>query len=104
MPLPGNIRYIVRVGALIRLRNGVQEGDIDIHSFIHYTTYLPTIMEYGSTPYVGMARGKKWLPHMPCTKVYVQNSALDIVYDALSVAKLRRLIPGALEKQDAIIE
>ena len=24
MPLPGNIRYIVRVGALIRPRNGVQ--------------------------------------------------------------------------------
>ena len=37
-------------------------------------------MEYGSTPYVARdGTGKKWLPHMPCTKVYVQNSALDIV-------------------------
>ena len=36
-------------------------------------------MEYGSTPYVGMAWGKKWLPHVPCTKSHVQNSALDVV-------------------------
>ena len=35
-------------------------------------------MEYGSTPYIGMAP-KKWLPHCMCTKWYVQNSALDLV-------------------------
>ena len=35
-------------------------------------------MEYGSTPYVGMAR-KKWRPHITRTKSYVQNSALIIV-------------------------
>ena len=23
--------------------------------------------------------GKKWLPHMPCTKSHLQNSALDVV-------------------------
>ena len=32
-------------------------------------------MEYGSTPYIGMA----WPPHCMCTKLYVPNSALDIV-------------------------
>ena len=36
-------------------------------------------LEYGSTPYVGMAREEKWLPRATCTKSYVQNSALDIV-------------------------
>ena len=35
-------------------------------------------MEYGSTPYVGMAQKKKWLPHVPYTK-HVQNSVLDVV-------------------------
>ena len=37
------------------------------------------IMEYGSTPYVGMAREKKWRPHITRTKSYAQNSALIIV-------------------------
>ena len=37
------------------------------------------IMEYGSTPYVGMAWEKIWLPHILCTNSYVQNSALDVV-------------------------
>ena len=36
-------------------------------------------MEYGSTPYVGMAREKKWRPHITRTKSYVQNSGLIIV-------------------------
>ena len=36
-------------------------------------------MEYGSTSYVGMAREKKASAvHVPCTKLYVQNSALDV--------------------------
>ena len=35
-------------------------------------------MEYGSTPYVGMAREKMVAPHNTY-KLYVQNSALNIV-------------------------
>ena len=36
-------------------------------------------MEYGSTPYVGMAREKKWRPYRTRTKSYTQNLALIIV-------------------------
>ena len=49
-------------------------------------------MEYGSTPYVGMAREKNGGPIITRTKTYVQNSALIIVigfyepyHDILSV-------------------
>ena len=36
--------------------------------------------EYGSTPYICRdGTGGKWLPHVPCTKSHVQNSALDVL-------------------------
>ena len=36
-------------------------------------------MEYGSTPYVGMAWEKNGVHHITRIKSYVQNSALDAV-------------------------
>ena len=60
-------------------------------------------MEYGSTPYVGMAWGKKWPPPITCTKSYVQNSALDVImklyepYQSFSSVSLATILLVLLE-------
>ena len=54
------------------------QSGLPIDDSQHLTSLVTYSMEYGSTPYIGMAP-KKMAAHCMCTKWYVQNSALDIV-------------------------